>query len=380
MKRILIYDTTISGHHMEYLHHIYMAAEGVAAEFVFVIPEEFQCVKDKLEWPVRSNVSFDLIPKDRLATLNGGWFSSRWKRAKLCSQYIKMHKANEVFFIELIIQFPFLPLMLPKGVKVSGILYQLVPYEWPRLSGISKVKCGLEVWSYANSHCVKAPMMLNDPSCASYYNRYFHTDKFISIVDPVMPLDYTPNDVREEFGMKDGDKMILHFGAMNTRKGTMLLLEAAFLLSQEQIKDKVFVFAGKIGADIRDKFYSLMDSLTSKGVRIFVFDEFCSYERLADLCHSCDCIVVPYRNYSYSSGVIGYSAQFHKTVVGPSQGILGKLIRRSGLGLTFSDMSPTSIAQVLSTADCYLRRENGYAEIENVQEFTDTIMKMVMSY
>lgn len=362
---------------MEYLHHIYMAAEGVEADFIFVIPEEFQNVKDKLEWPVRSNVSFGLIPKDRLATLNGGWFSSRWKRAKLCSQYIKKHKANEVFFIELIIQFPFLPLMLPKGVKVSGILYQLVPYEWPRLSGVSKVKCSLEVWSYAKSHCVKAPMMLNDPSCASYYNHYFHADKFISIVDPVMPLNYAPRNVRDEFCMKDGDKMILHFGAMNTRKGTMLLLEAASLMSQEQLKDKVFVFTGKIGADIRDRFYSQMESLKAKGVRIFVFDEFCAYERLADLCHSCDCIVVPYRNYSYSSGVIGYSAQFHKTVVGPSQGILGKLIRRNRLGLTFSDMSPKSIAELLTMPECYSPRANNYAEIENVEAFIKTIMSTI---
>lgn len=363
---------------MEYLHHIYWAADGVEVSFVFVIPEEFQNIKDKLIWPERSNVSFDLIPNDLLASLNDDWLSSRWKRARLCSQYVKKHKVDDVFFIELVIQFPFLPFMLPKGVKISGILYQLVPYEWPRLSWISKMKCGIEVWSYAKSKCVKAPMMLNDPSCASYYNRIFHTDKFVSIVDPVMPLNYTPHNVRYEFCMKDGDKMILHFGAMNTRKGTILLLKAASLMSQKQLLDKVFVFAGKIDADIKDKFYSLMESLKAKGVRIFVYDEFCAYERLADLCYSCDCIVVPYRNYSYSSGVIGYSAQFHKTVLGPSQGILGKLIRRNGLGMTFSDMSPASISQVLSTSDCYLRRKNRYAEIENVQSFINTIKEAIM--
>lgn len=378
MKRILIYDTTISGHHMEYLHHIYMATEGVDAEFVLAIPEEFKNVKNKLEWPERNNVSFDLISRKQLTSLNGGWLFSRLKRARLCSQYVKKHKIDDIFFLELIIQFPFLPIMLPKGVKVSGILYQLIPYEWPRLSCISKIKCGLEVWSYAKNKCVIAPMILNDLSCASYYNRFFHTEKFVSIVDPAMPLNYNPQNRRSEFDMSDDDKMILHFGAMNTRKGTILLLEAASQMSKEQLNDKVFVFAGKIGSDIKDKFYSLMDSLKIRGVRIYVFDEFCSYERLADLCYSCDCIVVPYRNYSYSSGLIGYSAQFNKTVIGPSQGILGKLIRRNGLGLTFSEMTPSCIAQVLSSPNCYLRRENRYAEIENVQSFTNTIMSTIM--
>ena len=377
MKRILIYDSTISGHHMEYLHHIYMAIEGVDAEFVFVIPEEFNHVKDKLSWPDRKNVKFDFIPKDTIEQLRGGWFASRWRRARTCAQYVKKHNAEEIFFIELVIQFPFLPLFLPKGVKVSGIVYQLVPYEWNRLSLISKIKCGLEVWSYTKTRCAKAPMMLNDPSCASYLNKHLRKNNIISIVDPVMPLNYSPKIVREEFGMNESDKMILHFGAMNKRKGTLLILEAVAKMTEDQLKDKVFVFAGKINNEIKERFYALKEDL-SKNARIFVFDEFVSYEHLADLCHSCDCIVVPYTNYSYSSGVIGYSAQFFKSVIGPSQGILGKLIRRNHLGLTFDDMSADALAKVLTSGECFECRPNEYAEKENVKAFTNTIIDTLL--
>ena len=376
-KRVMIYDTSIYGHHMEYLHHIYMATEGREADFVFVIPDEFKQLEGKLEWPNRRNVAFDLIPKSVIDNLNGGWFSSRWKRANLCANYIRKHEVQEVFFIELIVQFPFLPLFVPKGVRLSGILYQLIPYEWNRLSRVSKIKCAIEVASYAKSRCVKAPMTLNDNSCACYYNRRFHTDKFISIVDPVMPLAYKPQDVRRELRLSDDDKMILHFGGMTNRKGTLLILEAANLMSVEQLKDKVFVFAGKVGQDIRVSFYKMIDQLKDK-TRIYVFDEFCTYERLADLCHSCDCILVPYRNYSYSSGVIGYSAQFQKTVIGPNLGILGKLIRRNKLGPLLSNLDAVSLAKVLLQEDSYIGRENNYVEKETVESFCKTIMETVL--
>jgi len=376
-KLVIIYDTAIYGHHMEYLHHIYMATEGQNACFVFVIPEDFMQLKGKLEWPERSNVTFDLIPNREIDKLEGGWFASRWKRAKLCASYIRKHKAQEAFFIELIVQFPFLPLFVPKGVKLSGILYQLIPYEWNRLSIVSKIKCMIEVSSYAKCRCVKAPMTLNDSSCACYYNHRFHTEKFIPIVDPVMPLNYKPQNVRRELRLNDNDKMILHFGGMTSRKGTLLILEAAKIMNEEQLKDKVFVFAGKVGNDIRDIFYKLVEQLNGI-VRIHVFDEFCTYERLADLCHSCDCIIVPYKNYSYSSGVIGYSAQFQKTVIGPSQGILGKLIRRNKLGMTISSLDAEALARILLRSESYIVRKNNYAAKKTVNSFCKTIIETML--
>ena len=376
-KRIMVYDTSISGHHMEYLHHIYMATENQGADFVFAIPDDFVQLKGKLEWPKRDNVTFDFIPEKRTDKTKGCWFVSRFQKARLCADYIKKHHVQEVFLIEFILQFPFLPIFVSKSVKLSGILYQLIPYEWDRLSLISKIKCIVEIYSYAKSRCVKTPMILNDSSCACYYNRWFKTNKFISIVDPVMSLTYSPKNIRHEFKLNKDDKMILHFGGMTNRKGTLLILEAANLLTEEQLKDKVFVFAGEVGNDIKESFYGMLEQLHDK-VRIFVFDEFCTYERLADLCHSCDCIMVPYRNYSYSSGVIGYSAQFQKTVIGPSQGVLGKLIRRNKLGLTFANLDAESLAEILLQEESYIARKNDYAEKETVEAFCETIMGAVL--
>ena len=377
MKRILIYDTAIEGHRLEYIHHIYMAVADVNAEFVFAVPESFLKLKAKMNWPERKNVSFDLIPENDIKQCSGNYLKERWNKAKLAAKYIKKNNVNEVFFIELVVLFPFLPLFLPKDVKVSGILYRLVPYEWNRLSLFTKVKDAIEMYVIGHSSSVKTPMCLNDNSCACYFNKKFNTQKYISIVDPVNPLVYNPVSRRDSINAGDDDKVILHFGSMTERKGTLVLLEAACMMKEELLKDKVFVFAGKVSSEIKEKFENYIDKLRRKA-RVVVYEGFCTYELLSDLCYSCDTIVVPYKNTSYSSGVIGYASLFHKTVIGPGDGLLGKLIKRNGLGLTLKNNSPVELAKVLEMEDAYLPRPNNYPDKNTLELFTNSIIETIM--
>ena len=49
MDTILIFTATVSGHNMEYLHHIYDAAiHNTNQRYIFVVPEEFEQVKHKI--------------------------------------------------------------------------------------------------------------------------------------------------------------------------------------------------------------------------------------------------------------------------------------------------------------------------------------------
>lgn len=377
MKRVLIYDTAIEGHRLEYIHHIYVALSEINAEFVFAVPESFLRLKAKLNWPERKNVSFDLIPEDEIKTTSGNYLKERWNKAKLAAKYIKKNKVNEAFFIELVVLSPFLPLFLAKEVKVSGIIYRLVPYEWNRLPLIIKIKDAIEMYVIGHSKSFKTPMCLNDNSCACYFNKKFRTNKYISIVDPVNPLVYKPVSRREALNADRSDKVILHFGSMTERKGTLVLLEAANMMREEQLKDKVFVFAGKVSDEIRNKFDYYIEALRRK-TRVVVYEGFCTYELLSDLCYSCNTIVVPYRNTSYSSGVIGYASLFYKTVIGPGDGLLGKLIKRNGLGLLLKNNSSSELAQVLEMEDAYLPRPNSYSSKNTLELFTSTILDAIM--
>jgi len=373
MKRILIYDTSVKGHHLEYLHHIYMATEDVEAEFIFVMPEEYNFVKNNLLWPTRHNVSFDFISNSEIERIGGGYLKKRWYLAKLAAKYIKKSKADEVFFIELIIQFPFLPLLIPNRVQVSGILYRLVPYEWKYLSTLKKIKDAIEICTIGKSLTIKTPMCLNDNSCACFYNKKLGVSKFVSIVDPVNILNYQPKSIRNEIGASSKDKIILHIGGMCERKGTLLLLEAANMMEESKLKNFIFVFAGQIGDDIKTKFEEDIDKLRKKA-RVVVYEGFCSYFFLSDLSFSCDCIVIPYKNTSYSSGIIGYASIYGKTVIGPGEGLLGKIIRRNKIGVTMRNLNTDHLAEAILNIDRNNIINSKYLSRHSVKSFQDTVI------
>ena len=61
--RVLIFEPSLSGHHLEYLQHLYNGAVGrLDCEFVFAVPhEEWSRMKGKCSWPEARNISFLML-------------------------------------------------------------------------------------------------------------------------------------------------------------------------------------------------------------------------------------------------------------------------------------------------------------------------------
>ena len=373
--KYMIYDTYVSGHHLEYLHHIYMSIVEDGNQYVFVVPKTFDAVKSKLAWPQKSNVTFEYINEDDLAKIEGGYLVSHWRKARLAAKYIKRFSPDSVFCIELIVLLPFLPLFVSHRVKITGILYRLIPYEWKKLSYSKKIKDAIELIMLAKSRCIKTPLCLNDTSCACYYNKRLHTDKFDSIVDPVVMLKYEPKSIRGQFNVSAQEKIILHFGGLTGRKGSLMIMETIYG-NQDLLNDKVFVFAGVVDSDIKKQFYEVFNRLKDTG-RVFLFDTFCTYQFIADLCYSCDCILAPYKNVSYSSGLVGYASLYGKTIIGPGRGLIGKLIRKNSLGITLSELNKECLVDALSKKKAYIERSSDYAETNTVRAFSSKVMQVL---
>lgn len=378
MKKIMIFDNSLDGHHMEYLHHIYMAACEKFANmlFFFVVPQEFEEKKSVFEWPECEWVKIVFMEKEDVCLCErGGYFSKAWNYSKILKKYADAYNINELFLITLIYPFPFLQLFLRSKVNVSGIIYRIYLYEWHKLTFLKKCKDAFETFVMAHSKCVKSILVLNDNSAKCYFNKLFRVGKFDFVVDPILPLSYTPKNIREELGLSNADKVYLHFGAMNERKGTMLILEALDLLKENELKGKCFVFAGKIGNDIKKYFYEKKASLEGK-VKILVYDRFCTYEFLNDLCASCDVILIPYKNTSYSSGIIGHAALLKKRVIAPYEGILGKLVKRNKLGVVSNISTPEDLSQKILTAEIGSFYPNKYVMSNSIGSFCDKIFSL----
>jgi glycosyltransferase involved in cell wall biosynthesis len=188
--------------------------------------------------------------------------------------------------------------------------------------------------------------LLNDPVAATYLNNKFATSKFRYLPDPFLPLaEHKKNgaNIKETLGISDETKVFLHFGSMSYRKGTLNILRAIALLPEEDLKGRCFVFAGKVHDDIKAAFYALTEALKDRA-QIRIFDTFCTPAFLSSLCETCSVILAPYYNTSFSSGIAGYAANFHKPVAVPGEKFIGKLVKRYRLGYLLKDNSPETIA------------------------------------
>jgi hypothetical protein len=65
------------------------------------------------------------------------------------------------------------------------------------------------------------------------------------------------------------------------------------------------------------------------------------------LFNQCDAVLIPYKNAEASSGVLGHAIHSGKKVIGPSNGLIGKLIKNNDLGVCIDSINPEKIANAL---------------------------------
>lgn len=346
--KILVCDTSITGHHLEYLHHLFqMAVNHPEHDYVFVVPKSFLHIKNKMEWEMSSNVVFDYVEDNQIPNSGNDVFSLLLFSLKIClliRRYSQKHKAKFVFSNSIMNYVPFAILFL-RNVRISGIVYKIFIHNYSQMSLRQKImnksKYAVMSWSGVFSKI----LLLNDYESAQILNQLFHTQKFMGLPDPFVPLPLDDiEDFRKRNNIPSEKKIFVHFGGLTERKGTIDILESLNLLSESELEDFYFVFAGKVYDSIREKFYDLVEK-NRKRVGIYVKDEFCEFSFLASICHSCDAIICPYHETDLSSGMLGYASQFGKPVIAPKKGLIGKLVKESGLGYLMNEVSEQELVK-----------------------------------
>jgi hypothetical protein len=348
MEKVIIFDTDLNGHHLEYINHLYLeAVRNKSYFYVFIIPEEFINLKSKLNWPNTNNVEFDYLIQEEVESSNkSNLFFGSFIKSKLLKQKIVQHNADKVFLIMLMQFLPFLPfLLINTKVKISGIVYLIYLYRWKKASFLTKTLDVLKYLMLTHFSLFNQIYLLNDKSSVVYLNKIYKTSKFIFLPDPFVINTFNDNIEEVKLDIIENSIVFLHFGALTERKGTLEIMKAIDLLDLSKIKKPLcFIFAGKIMEDIKVEFNRILNE--TSGVQVFVFDKFCTYEFIGTLCEVSDYILIPYKNVYQSSGVIAYASYFNKPVVAPFEGLLGKLVRKYKLGLTINEIDEITLAEL----------------------------------
>lgn len=378
---IIIFNYQLSGHHIEFLHHEYMMAiASPENQYVFVLPQSFEEVKNKLVWPTASNISFDLFHDEEVEQWNvipTKSLSKSWNLNKILKRYVVKHKADTVLNNNLVTLLPFAAFMLPQKLKLCGILYHIYLYNLDGMSWHSRKLNEIKYKLLSKAKVFHRVFVLNDEASASQFNQIYKTQKFVPLPDPFTPIPEGEDiNIRELLSIADDKKVFIHFGAMARRKGTLKILDSLKLLSDDECSKYAFIFAGRIAQDIIEEFYDKLQAAKDK-VQVIVKDEFCSYEFLGALCNECDAILCPYLDTSLSSGLIGYAAQFKKPVIAPDKGLIGKLVKKYEMGALISSVTPENLKESYSKVLLLPNNDlNAYCEANNVSTFISTLKKI----
>ena len=374
--RVLIFEPSLAGHHLEYLHHIYEgASERPDNEFIFAVPcQEWVKMKDKCTWPESKNISFTMLDDSDCQNLGrGSMLAQTWRLSRYVRRIVFQCNADCVFMISLAGAIPFLPLMLPSRIKLSGIIYKI--YLRESKGWISQFIDKIRYSIMAHNNSVNNVFILNDPNSTQILNKTYHTNRFVTLPDPIPKVDVARLvDLRSELCIEPESDVFLHFGAMEERKGTLEILRALCIMNKNTLAEKTFIFAGCVGSSIKEVFYCLVEKARRAGANIIVKDEFCSFDYLHSLCKIANCILIPYLFTSLSSGALGYSALHETPVIGPRNGLIGELIENNGLGLTIETIDPEHIAEILTD---FVRYEikSQYVKQNSIENFIRTVFQ-----
>lgn len=373
-KRILIFDTVVSGHHIEYIHHLLTKANSSNDEYIFYLPEEFEQYKgNNMNWNYNKNVSFIFFNASK--NLNdSSILVASFKMCILLGKAVKEFNVTHVFLISLIAFIPFLPLFVSRKIKVSGIIYQIYLYRWKNSSFIQKA---LDVFKYlilSYSKCINNIYILNDEASARRFNEIYNSNKYTFIVDPYVPINAKEVDVNF-LNIIPKNKIYFHFGSLSERKGTLEILKAIKLVKPSIQKESTFIFAGKVKKEISEDFYRLISEIKqTNSSQIIIIDRFCEYSLIAELCKKSDILLMPYKVVSQSSGVIGYAAQYNTPVLAPAKGLIGKLVKKYKLGYVIPEVNSYSIAEFINKRDILVKQiPSNYLKENNVDNFINTI-------
>lgn len=367
MNRILIFNSTKGGHFAEWIQHLLNEAYKDNENFYyFVIPQDTK----ELNINNKNNVTINYLEEEEIDFCNNhSLLYDAYKKTILLKKYAKKYDINKIFLISLMHHLPFCCMMLPSKIELSGIIYRIYLYEWKEINLLKKA---IEISKYLTIKYsnIKKVFILNGNFIANYINKIYNTNVFSNIVDPFNAIEYNAKNLRKEFGIIDESKVFIHIGALTERKGTLTILDAINLIPDIDKSKFTFIFAGKVHDEIKEQFYNKIKT-AGKDAKILIFDKFCDDEFFHDLCYTCDGILIPYQNTTQSSGIIGWAAKYNKKVVGPSEGLLGKLIQIYKLGYRIKNINSEKLKESFYLD--FSENKTSYINVNQTRYFLETI-------
>lgn len=191
-----------------------------------------------------------------------------------------------------------------------------------------------------------------DPFFADFAMEHYAGGEKVGVVpDPAFPATAIPaNDDRMPAVLPADRHILLLFGALTERKGVLHLLEALRLLPSATAGRIAVVIAGRVASDISARFAEKEAAVRREQPELWlkVENRWLSSAEIAALVQRCDIVLAPYQRFVGSSGVLLWAAHAGKPLLTQDYGLLGRLVRDHGLGVTVDTGNPNDLAAAIA--------------------------------
>ena len=378
--QFLFFDLATSGHHVEFLYHVisYRLQHPELGEFIFVTSPDFiECVKQldaKLDLAGHGvkivNPSDSVV--EAISKMRPGIRCNNAEFEVFCA-FVREYQPQRAFVMYLNKYQHALGRQYARRLncEIRAILFNpLGPIAGERLGLFTALRKRMQIrWMLRNRN-LKHIYILNDVDRADYLNQVFDSQGlFASIPDPVLILPTrsgTENAASEV--CTTGRCRFLLFGALSSRKGIFIVLDAMRQLPTDIACRTELMLAGKVVKQQQDDFSAALAALRNDCPALLInhLDAFIPYNQIPVLFSSALAILVPYAGTDSSSGVLGHAALYKKRVIGTDQGLIGKLIRQYDLGIAIPPDNAEKLAGAISSC---INSESGLLVPDGMQRY-----------
>lgn len=354
MKK-LVFDIGITGHHSEYINHLidYLGENNKKDNiYYFIVHPEFSTHFPEIVRKARliHNINWlQINQRTYKISRKYGTVMSSFIEFYIANGYARRLKADHLYLLNFH-SMKFAGMIWRPKYKISTILF----HTFSRLKKDSLS----DKFQYFKRYlilrfCCKNPnlsnvFILNDLQTVVSKNKTFNTNCFKMMPDPIPKLKASIKfDLYDYFGISKQRKIFLHIGSLGSIKGTMEVLKSALLLEKEHQKKVTFLLVGKARVTSDERlFLNLINSIRQQSeVEVSWHNKFVSNEIMKSTFNNCDCVLLPYKNTEFSSGILGHSAASGKPVIATGKGLIKELVTEYKLGQLLKEPKDIYIAK-----------------------------------
>lgn len=373
MKRLLIIEPQLSGHHFRYLEWIASAACESGWQVIITTDHGFRDNATLANLQTRHADRLAIHFDDFSGTKNSGGLleliqreTYYWK--KLQAIFRKVNSQTTIDHVLL----PFADICLyalainprPFGECAWSAISMRPAFHCYEM-GLSDNKPGLLTrikellfFRLANSHAV-GKLCVIDPCLAEYVTARQPNSRVLYLQDPAdinVPA-VSRAQARGTLELDTTRPVVLLYGAVDWRKGVRELLEAQASLPLEQ--QPTVVVAGRQAPDIRNWLAGEAWQQAIQQGRLKLLDRFISEEEESLLFCACDAVWLGYRGHLGSSGVLWQALAFERPVIACDEGLIGWFTRTNDLGAHVRVSDKVAVANALRSLPATANQASG---------------------